>query len=344
MDKIGEILDAFNKVTAPNSSTHNVWIKGYEGAKENRHHFLVFLKPEATFTAEGVNVEKTLKTCVELLTNGLDGRKVHVGGIRVIGGPYLDKANIMVEHYGVIAKISKYGESEISDSARQVLKTKFATELESGVPVLGAHQFLNKYPQFNAFSLLALNDNLEITRLGPGTYAIKIKVMGSLHIVLNSFHPYQVVPYNSPGRAIIVFECSTDPSFSWENLRSNLAGPTDPTTAPIGSIRRAFLDHKDELGLKAVDRGSNCVHMSAGPLEGMVELQRFFTDHTSGKHISFSETAFGALLVSKGLSEERIKDLAGNPNSEINGKKASVFDHTEEKDASEAAELLAHNK
>jgi len=293
-------------------------------------------------------VEVCLRKALTILENGVGvGKAIKIGAIRVIGGPYLNKHSIMVQHYGVIAKISKEGETAISAAAREVLRVKFAEDIGSWTPeyykshVLGGHQFLQKFPQFNAFSLLAMNDNLTIIRLGPGTYAIKIKVRGEPFIVLNSFHPYQVVPYNSAGNAIIVFECSS--SSSWAELR-NLAGPTDPTTAPEGSIRRAFLNAKAECGLIDVDRGSNCVHMSAGPLEGMVELQRFFSDLDTAKIVPYDHTAFGALLLGKGFSHQKLSALAENPDAEAGGKKQSVFDLTEEKDALEALTILEHSK
>lgn len=47
----------------------------------------------------------------------------------------------------------------------------------------------------------------------------------------------------------------------------------------VGSVRRLFLQKKAELGFTDVSKGSNGVHMSAGPLEGMVEFIRFFSDH-----------------------------------------------------------------
>jgi len=268
------------------------------------------------------------------LEPGVAGKPVKIGAVRVVGGPYLDKHSIMVKHYGVIAKISKEGESAISAAAREVLKTKFAEDIAGWsaehykTHILGGHQFLEKFHQFNAFSLLTLNDNLPIVRLGPGTYAIKLKIRGETFIVLNSFHPYQVVPYNSPGNAIIVFECLSE--CTWEDLRVKLAGPTDPTTAPQGSIRHLFLKDKDECGLKDVDRGSNCVHMSAGPLEGMVELQRFFSDMDKGAHIGLTQTAFGSLL-SKVYDQDKLNKLAENPDVDAGGKKQSVFDLTEEK-------------
>jgi hypothetical protein len=52
-----------------------------------------------------------------------------LGAVRVLGGPYLDKHNIMVEHYGVISKISKEGYEIISDAAKEKLAKDFAEGL-----------------------------------------------------------------------------------------------------------------------------------------------------------------------------------------------------------------------
>jgi len=348
-DRIPQILEAFNKVTTENSNVDNIWVTKYTPITDNAHQFLFFLKPEATDVRAGVKLEVILRKTLALLEKGVNGHPVKIGAIRVIGGPHLDKHSIMVQHYGVIAKISKEGESAISESARDVLRSKFADDLKTWSNdyykshVLGAHQFLAKFPQLNAFSLLALNDNLTITRLGPGTYTIKPKIRGETFIVLNSFHPYQVVPYNTRGNAIIVFECVSQSS--WRDLRGNLAGPTDPTTAPESSIRYALLRDKAEFGLADVDRGSNGVHMSAGPLEGLVELQRFFSDKDTGKVVGFNETAFGSLLLGKGISEKKLSVLAENPDVETpDGKKKSVFDLTEEENALESAAILSQLK
>jgi len=343
VDAVPEILKAFQKVTEDKSEVHDVWVKPYhKPAASNVHQFIFFFKPEATNTRAGAKLELVLKNSLALLEKGLNGKGVKIGAIRVLGGPYLDKHNIMVQHYGVIAKISKEGECAISDAARQTLQTKYADVISGWSPehykshVLGGHQFLAKFPEFNAFSLLAINDNLGTTRLGPGTYSLKLKIKGEDFIILNPFHAYQVVPYNAPGNAIIAFECLSE--IPWTELRTNIAGPTDPTTAPEGSIRHLLLKHKDEFGLHEVDRGSNGVHMSAGPLEGMIEVQRFFSDHTA---LPFADTAFGHALTDKGVDFNKV---IHNPNVDVGGSKKSLFDLTEEKDVTESLNILASLK
>jgi hypothetical protein len=307
------------------------------------NQFVFFFKPEVTNVRNGVKLETLLKDSFPLLEKGLNGKSLVIGAIRVLGGPYLDKHNIMTQHYGVIAKISREGVSAISDAALQTLKSKFSEDISRWTPeyfkshVIGGHEFLSRFPEFNAFSLLALNDNIPTLRLGPGTYAQKIKIRGESFIILNPFHPYQVVPYNSPGNAIIVLECLSE--LSWADLRGKIAGPTDPAAAPEGSVRNILLKEKNRYGLETVDRGSNGIHMSAGPLEGMIEVQRFFSDFTP---LSFSDVAFGVLLSDKGAHD--INRLASNPDVDYSGKKQSLFDITEEKDSVEAAEILVSLK
>jgi len=279
-----------------------------------------------------------VKECLELVLNTLTAAGVTIGAVRVIGGPYLDKHDVMVNHYGVISKISKEGLPAISDAAKVVLQEKFGDDLKAGAEVVGGHEFLARFKQFNPFSLLVVNDNLGTTRLAGGTYLMKIKVLGKTYLVLNPFHSFQLVPYTTPGNAIIV--CEGLSTLSWADLRNKLAGLTDPAASQPGSIRKLFLDNKAALGLKDCDKGSNGLHLSAGPLEGLVEMQRFFSDASAGAHIPLSSLAFGAYLKGKGASDAQIENFARNPDTLKDGKRTSLFDLTEEKSFDVAADLL----
>jgi len=314
-DILHSVLNAFEHVRK-SGGTH--WVKPYTPPISSEvNQFIFFLKPEATAVQEGVNVKKTLELAFKTLAEA----GVEFGAIRVVGGDYLEKHNVMVEHYGVISKISKEGVSAISDAAKENLNTNpvFTEFLASGAEVLGGHDFLKRFDKFNPFSLLVLSDSVGTTRLAGGTYAIKVKVLGKPFIVLNPFHAYQVVPYTTAGNAIIVFEGLY--KHSWAHLRQKLTGVTDPSAAEEGSIRKLFLNNKHELGLKDVDKGSNGVHVSAGPLEGMVELQRFFTDLDTGHKLELNATAFGAHLLNKGLSQDALKKYTTNPDVNKDGKK-----------------------
>jgi len=174
---------------------------------------------------------------------------------------------------------------------------------------------------------------LGTTRLGGGTYAFKLQVLGTNYIVLNPFHPYQLVPYTTPGHAIIVLEGKS--TIPWQDLRNLVCGVTDPTAAAKGSIRQILLEKKDQYGLSDVNKSTNGCHMSAGPLEALVELKRFFEIKDN------NITHFGHQLSEHGVTPEKAIHVATNPDLTINNKNISAFDATEELDSEAAAAKLA---
>jgi len=279
-----------------------------------------------------------VKYILELSLKLFSDAGVSFGGVRVVGGPFLDRHNIMVDHYGVISRISKEGYPILSDVAKEKLSADFASDLAACGQPLGGHQWLAKNPEFSPLALATINDNVGTTRLAGGSYLCKFKVSGKVQLVLNSFHPYQLVPFIRKGSALIVFDCRS--KLSWADLRTKLCGSTNPLSAVPGSFRHALLTNKEQTGMVTVSISSNGCHMSAGPLEGLVELQRFFSDRDNGNIADFSSFGFGALLQSRGLTGEQINKLAKNPNIHVGDKSESVFDMTEEKDAVDSANIL----
>jgi hypothetical protein len=132
---------------------------------------------QADRKATSANTEFILKLSLGILAKA----GVKFGAVRVLGGPYLDKHNIMVEHYGVISQISKYGYPIISEAAKEKLNKDFAEGMRLiapfhlsvahsadvkavGLPV-GGHEFLAKHPDFSPLALTTINDNVGTTRL-----------------------------------------------------------------------------------------------------------------------------------------------------------------------------------
>lgn len=316
-------------------SQEPLWVKNYEkpGA-DDAHQFLLFLKPEVTAVHEGVDLDAILKMVMQRLT----AFESSVHAIRILPSAYLSQYAILDQHYGVINAISKQGESALTEQAREKLHEIFAEDLEGGAKILGGHQFLSAQPEFTALTLCTLSDNLGTTKLGGGSYCMRISMLGQVYLVLNPFHAFQLVPYTTPGRAIIAIEGRSNQD--WEVLRSELTGSTNPATAKQGSIRAELLARQEEFQLKEVNQGSNGVHLSAGPLEGMVELQRFFTDHTTDHVLALTDTLFGEQLADAGLNPEKIESLATNPALEVDGQSISAFDLTEELNAADALKRL----
>jgi len=303
---------------------------GHEAPK-GRNHFVLFLKPEVLALADGVQVEAIL----DLIGAALRKHAVKTAAIRVLNGQYLARYHIMEEHYGVINRASRLGEAALSAATRK----RLMAECPDADRVVGGHEFLKEFPDVSAFALNIIADTLGTRKIASGKYYCVLNVAGERTVVLNPFHPQQVLHYTMPGRTIVVLECASDTD--WRVLREEMTGATDPSKAAEGSIRKTLLEKRAKLGLREVATATNGVHCSAGPLEAMVEFSRFFSDHAARKLIKLADTPFGELLARHGLSKKEIAALAKNPLLGKAGDGAYAFNLTEEKNADAAADLLA---
>lgn len=325
------MIKALTALTA-SGQPQSRWLVSLSPKKpDKRNHFVLFLKPELLNIRGGVRLEPIL----DLIRASLKKYGVETGAVRALNGPYLARYKIMEQHYGVINRASRLGLGALSPATRQ----KLEAECPGIKTILGAHQFLERYPDVSAFAVNVIVDTLGSKRVASGKYYSVLNVAGERVIVLNAFHPQQLLHYTDRGQTVVVFECFTDTD--WHVLRHELTGATDPSRAQVGSIRRTLRERSHELGLIEVATGTNGVHCSAGPLEGMLEFCRFFSDHANKKLISPGDTPFGRLLQKEGVRKKDIAVLAKNP---ILGggadAAASAFNQTEDKNSEAAAELL----
>jgi len=114
-----------------------------------------------------------------------------------------------------------------------------------------------------------------------------------------------------------------------------VVGPTDPSTATASSLRGAFREQWQELGLEREPFiGANCVHASAGPVEGLKERLVW-------SEAELEEDELGAALL-KSVGQEKLTDLMeNNPVCTLNSKQGKIFDLTEGMNTSEAIEAFA---
>jgi hypothetical protein len=326
-----KVIKAVGELTRAKGAGERWIVPLGEEHPEGQNHFVLFLKPEVLAIDDGVDVEAIL----ELVQSALDEQGVRTGAVRVLNGQYLGRYNIIEEHYGVINRASRLGKAALSEATRN----KLMAECPNADRILGGHEFLKEYPDVSAFALNIIADTLKTKKIASGKYYGVLDVAGERVVVLNPFHPQQVLHYTMPGRTIVVIECATDTD--WHVLRQDMTGATDPSKAVAGSIRNSLLERKVELGLRDVGTATNGVHCSAGPLEAMVEYGRFFSDHAKKKLIKLADTPFGKLLQRRGIGKKEITALAKNPfmGRETGGNYA--FNLTEEKNADAAADLLA---
>lgn len=300
---------------------------GGDGSSPTDNEFVVFSKPELG-RLTGADLDRVW----DLFASSLTAYGVRVHQKLILTGAELERSGVMAEHYGVINQISRLGRPALTSAAGQALAEQYGAELSEGALVLGGHQLLESYPGFSPFSLGVLFANLPVGRLGPGTYAGVVRIDGQPVIILNGFHPRQLGFFTADDTVCAFLRCSS--ATSWESLRTDLIGTTDPSAAAGGSIRGTLYADPAGFGLATVSPNFNGVHMSAGSLEGLVELARFFGG-------SVADYTFSRALTAAGLSADQVVALTENPTLAVGGEQGSAFDLTEGLDAEPAAKLLA---
>ncbi len=290
------------------------------------NEFVVFTKPEISMIQRSEQ-----EAVLGLVKSQFQIYDVVVAEDRLITGDEFEKSGAMSEHYGVINRISTGGREALTGDADHALRERFGRELKSGFEVYGGHQFLTAYPDFTPLSLAALFANSTVQRLGPGAYASAVSIDADHAIILNGFHPRQLEWFTRDDTGCWFLHCFSDSR--WSDLRQSMIGSTDPERAEPESIRGRLLRERDMYGLKTVSSNFNGVHMSAGPLEGLAELMRFF----GGDLASYG---FTSQLTGAGLRGEHINWVLTNPMLSHLGKVQSAFDLTEELDSQPAADLL----
>jgi hypothetical protein len=289
--------------------------------------FVLFSKPEL-----GRLNSSDLAAVWDLFAASCAAYDVTVHRIKIMTGPDLDRAGAMQQHYGVINQISRLGRPALTEAAEESLRA-LLTDAPKDTVVLGGHQFLEWYGDVSPFALAMLFSNAQVSRLGAGTYAAPVRIDGATVVILNGFHPRQL-GFFTAADAVCAFLHASSPT-DWEVLRSELIGATDPSQAAARSIRGILYADPAAFGLTAVNSNFNGVHMSAGPLEGLGELDRFF-----GEVQPLTDWSFARTLAAVGAPADAVTGFLENPVIETNGERGTAFDLTEGVNPEPAAKLL----
>jgi len=300
------------------------------------NEFLFFIKPEITIDDPGIDLNGILN----LIFDKISEFKLAIKNIRVINAPYLKKHNIIAQHYGVINQLSDNLKDNISEEAtnrfEEVYNIKF-----SEAEILGSLEFIKAYPEFTATGLSYLWQNSPTEKLAGGTYSQKLTIDGKDVYLVNGFHPRQLEHFIADKRSIITMTLVGNTS--WKDARNAFIGKTNPIDAQEGSIRNELLKNKDKFGLKEISSTWNGVHLSAGPIEGLIELMRYNSDFETGKINSEKDYIFGAELAKK-LDASTLENVLNNKTVVYNKKNISYFDLTEEMDSDRCIEIIEEVK
>jgi hypothetical protein len=292
-------------------------------AVAHAHEFLFFVKPEVT------RLEETLPSALSMMFGKIGEFKLHVGNIRILTAGYLEKYNIIAQHYGVINAMSRQPQRELGTEAKEKFRSVYGLPVEEA-DVLGSLQFLDTFPSYTADSLDLLWQKSETVKLGGGTYCARIQVDSREVYLINGFHPKQLIHFTTPGRCILAFTLTGN--IDWTVARNGFIGKTNPADAATGSLRNELLQRKSEFGLPAVSASLNGFHLSAGPIEGLVELIRYCSDMAAAQLKKPVDFVFGRQLADTFQSAE-IDHICSNPVVNYNENPISIFDLTEEKNS-----------
>ncbi len=297
-----------------------------------QNEFLFFVKPELTLEDESIKLEEIVKLIVEKIK----AFNLSIKNIQLLPAGYLDEHGLIAKHYGVINKLSSDAKASLSEQAKETFKKAFGKSVEEA-NILGSLEFLKAYPSFSAEALDYLWQNSDFKKMAGGTYVARFSFDSEEVFIVNGFHPRQLEHFTKPGRSIVTFTLVGDTD--WRAARHDFIGATNPASAIEGSLRRTFLDKMEYYGIPAINGSWNGVHLSAGPVEGLVELIRYNSDFSKGKELSASDFAFGKALIDAFGKDTTVKILE-NMDVDYNGNSISVFDLTEEKNSDEALTLL----
>lgn len=295
------------------------------------NEMILFVKPEITRPDHSVQVRAVL----DLLVGRFEEFDIRASAMIVLGAAYLKDHDLIAQHYGVINEVSRLGLDVLQPAAASK-----ALALRKGKePVLGGHQILQRHPELTPTALGAIWDKGSGTKVGSGAYAQRLRIGNEDIVGLNGFHPSQITHFTELGRSIIVMAIRS--GSSWRALRQAYLGATDPNKAMEGSFRRRLMQDRDKYGIPQVNQGLNGAHLSAGPLEGLAEIVRYFSDFDANKPMDLGQTVMGSQLIRAGFSREEIARLLRNARLyNTAGKLVPAFDLTEEMDGKPAVELL----
>lgn len=301
-------------------------------SNELKHEFLFFIKPEITIKDENIKLDNILT----LIFKKLEQFNLKIININILSAKYLDKNNIMAQHYGIINQLSQNPKENLSQTAIQTFENLYNISLAEA-NIIGSLELMKKDNSITVAKLEELVNGVEIQKLAGGTYVQKINLDGKETYIINSFHPKQLMHFIESKRSIITFTLAGNTD--WNIARTDLIGSTNPPVAKDGSIRKELYTNKSTLGLADISYSLNGVHLSAGPIEGLIELIRFNSDFENNIKPPLSEFNMGKLLIDN-FNQKQIEIILSNPDFEYEGKKQSIFDITEEKNADEAISIL----
>jgi len=298
-----------------------------------QNEILFFFKPETFLIPRSLS-----KRVIHLVQEKFDEYRVVVSGVAAIRGGFLARHGIMERHYGFINELSRNASRMIENGDLRLIKSALGIDRDEETPeILGGHEFLQRFPQYTPESLNDLWFAERSVRVRSGFYVRRCEVEGTAVVLINGFHPLQLLHYTHPKHKIVILLLHSNTA--WKVLREEMVGDTYPDKAVKNSIRGLLYADETLRAQVEVSIANNFVHLSAGPFEALSEIHNFLNSLTT---FSVKETNVGRVLLAQGLSEAVIWRALRNPVVKTEKGEESLFTVTENLDTYMATALFIH--
>lgn len=275
------------------------------GKTRKQNELVFFIKPELLDVEED---EKILNSFL-LIQEKFEDFNVKISGAAIIPGITLDKFGIMNRHYGFINQLSSKASSMVDEESRQKLFKTLEIADNENYKIFGGHEFLEAFDT-DIDTLSDIWFAQTANKLRSGFYFIADTYKGQPFILVNGFHPSQLLHFTREDHRILLMLIHTDSD--WYDLKFELVGDTFPEKAKPESIRGRLYAQPENYGQNEVGINTNGVHLSAGPFEAAYEVVNFF-----GPIINLDPEQTPPLAIKKakeaGLSIKNALSLLENP-------------------------------
>ena len=296
----------------------------FSGKKENE--LLLFFKPECFLIEDPIFIERI----TEMVMRKLQEYSVDIAGSVLLGGNLLENLGIMDRHYGFINNLSRNASKLITGQKLVEVQNNLGITDIKDYRVLGGHEFLQEFRDFNETSLGALWLSKKCIKPRSGFYIQQYLINGHKFILVNGFHPLQLKQFTEPSRKILVLLLHSDTD--WKILKNDLVGNTFPEKAISSSIRGELFTNKKNYGIQEVTVANNHIHLSAGPFEALFEINNFLKDLADTK-FNVNKTNMFKFMIDHGLNKTNIENCLQNPPAIIKGQPIDLFTFTEDKNS-----------
>ena len=275
------------------------------GDTDKQNELVFFIKPELLDVRD---MDKILNSLV-LIQEKLKNFNVQVSGIAIVPGSDLEKYEIMNRHYGFINQLSRMASKLVNAELRAALFAALNLKDDGYRKILGGHEFLNAF-NADVDTLSKIWFAQEANKLRSGFYFIEDTYQDQPIILVNGFHPSQLLHFTRKDHRIVLMLLHTDTT--WNEMKFDLVGDTFPERAKPGSIRGMLFADPKKYGQEEVGINTNGVHLSAGPFEAAFEVVNFF-----GKLIDLDPMQTPPLVIERaiqaGIPKEKALSLLDNP-------------------------------